>query len=225
MPPRDLERAVGRARVDDQQLDLAIDALRADGAQAPRPGTRAPFSTGTATVTMPLIRSAGGWREHPASSPRKLAHEPLRRAQRPGQLPRGRGDDLLVQEAVVLLLALLGLQPVQLLPEPVALGVGLLQRGLGGERPLLEVARAFSVATRAPRRCPGSKRLEHPNAAERRSGRKSASGTSSLAPPPIASAAVAADGSTNQCRACWIPTESGLNMIAVRIRSGTNSIV
>ena len=35
----DLQRAVGRARVDDQQLDLAVDALGADGRRAPRRDT------------------------------------------------------------------------------------------------------------------------------------------------------------------------------------------
>ncbi len=35
----DLERAVGRAGVDDQQLDLAVGALRAHRARAPRPGS------------------------------------------------------------------------------------------------------------------------------------------------------------------------------------------
>ena len=84
--------------------------------QAPRRGSAAPFSTGIATVTT-AASGAGAAREEAACSPRQLTHEPFRRAQRRGQLPRGELDELLVQRAVVLGSRALGLPPMQLLPQ------------------------------------------------------------------------------------------------------------
>ena len=136
---RDLERAVRRARVDDQDLELAVDLLRAHRAQhlVEVAGAVQHRDGDGDDAHVPRRRRRIAARDPRASRPDLL--EALHVPQREAQLPPARALDGCCATPPVLELRLDRVPALQLGPQPVALRERLLERLLGAPGALLRI--------------------------------------------------------------------------------------